>query len=309
MNTAQLRDIDLNLLVILDALLKELSVTRAADRLHLTPSAVSHALKRLRDLFDDELLLRDGRRMRPTVRAGALAETLPRLLEQVARTIEHPTPFDPTTSDRTFRLAAPDFITHLVPELLHNIHAAGPGITIELTPYSPSALTDLAEGRSDALIANAAAHSDELRSTPLGTWPWAVYARTGHPAFDNWSVTAWSTHPHLQVRTSVLQGPGPTDRKAAELGIDRNVQTVVPHFSMAAPILAETNLLLTVPAVTIGSSAKTYDLDHREPPFELPPMSLSLFRSAAHGDEPGTRWFLDQVADAFERQEERRHEH
>ena len=113
MNSVQLRGIDLNLLVVLEVLLRERSVTQAADRLDLTPSAVSHALRRLRDLFDDELLLRDGRRMRPTVRAEALAETLPRVLDQVARTIAAPEPFTPATSTRTFRLAAPDFVAPL----------------------------------------------------------------------------------------------------------------------------------------------------------------------------------------------------
>ena len=77
MTPEQLREIDLNQLVVLDVLLQERSVTLAAQRLHLTPSAVSHALKRLRELFDDELLVRDGRRMSPTVRAQELSETIP----------------------------------------------------------------------------------------------------------------------------------------------------------------------------------------------------------------------------------------
>ncbi|MDH3300529.1 MAG: LysR substrate-binding domain-containing protein [Acidimicrobiia bacterium] len=295
----QLRDVDLNLLVVLDALLRERGVTRAAEQLDLTPSAVSHALKRLRELFDDELLLRDGRRMRPTVRAESLAETLPRLLRQVARTIEPPEPFSPPTSSRTFRLAAPDFIAPLVPSLLRDIHAKAPGVRVELARYSSSALGDLAEGRYDALIATAAAHSDDLRAAPLGTWPWEVYARAGHPAFDDWSLTAWSTYPHLQVRTSVLEGRGPTDRRAAELGIHRVVQAVVPHFSMAAPVLAQTDLLLTVPSVAMGDTAAAYDLDHRELPFDLAPMGLSLFRNAAEGNEPGVRWFLERISAAF----------
>jgi DNA-binding transcriptional LysR family regulator len=280
-------------------ILREQSVTRAAERLDLTPSAVSHALKRLRGLLDDELLLRDGRRMRPTVRAESLAETLPRLLRQVVRTIEPPEPFSPATSSRTFRLAAPDFIAPLVPSLLRDIHAKAPGVRVELAPYSKSAIRDLADGRYDALVASAAVRSEDLRAAPLGLWPWAVYARAGHPAFDDWSVTAWSTYPHLQVRPSVLEGQGPTDRRAAQLGIRRVVQTVVPHFSMAAPVLAQTDLLLTVPSVAIGDTAAAYDLDHRDLPFDLAPMGLSLFRNAAEGDEPGVRWFLERVTAAF----------
>lgn len=296
----QLKDVDLNLLVVLDALLRERSVTRAAEELNLTPSAVSHALKRLRVLFDDELLLRDGRRMRLTVRAESLAETLPRLLRQVSSTIETSDLFNPATSSRTFHLAAPDFIAALLPSLLRDIYGAAPGVRVELAPYSVSAPRDLAEGRYDALIASYVAQSDDLRATPLETWPWVVYARAGHPAFDDWSLAAWSNYPHLQVRPApVGQGQGPTDRKATELGIHREVRAVVPHFSMAAPILAQTDLLLTVPSVAMGNTAAAYNLDERDVPFDLAPLGLSLFRSAAHGADPGIRWFHERVAAVF----------
>ena len=283
----QLRDVDLNLLVVLDALLTEQSVTRAADQLHLTPSAVSHALKRLRELFDDELLVRDGRRMRPTARAEVLAESLPRLLRQVSRTIERPEPFRAATSSRIFRLVAPDFVAPLVPTLLRAIHGEAPNVRVELAPYSTSAVRDLVDGRNDALIGSDSLRSDGLRAAPLGTWPWAVYGRAGHPAFDDWTVAAWSAHPHLQVRPPVFEGRGPTDLRAAELGIKRVVHAVVPHFSMAAPVLAKTDLLLSVPSVAMGDTADAYDLDVRDLPFELAPLKLSLFRNAAEGDEPG----------------------
>lgn len=300
MNQIQLQDVDLNLLVVLDTLLIEQSVTRAADQLHLTPSAVSHALKRLRELFGDELLVRDGRRMRPTARAEALAESLPRLLRQVSRTIERPEPFSAATSSRTFRLVAPDFVAPLVPTMLRAIHGEAPNVRIELAPYSTSAVRDLVDGRNDALIGSDGLRSDGLRATPLGSWPWVVYGRNGHPAFDDWTLTAWSTHPHLQVRPPVFEGKGPTDRRAAELGIERVVHAVVPHFSMAAPVLSETDLLLSIPSVAMSDAAAAYDLDVRDLPFELAPMELWLFRNATEGDEPGVRWFLAHVAAAFE---------
>ncbi|MEM7337198.1 MAG: LysR substrate-binding domain-containing protein [Actinomycetota bacterium] len=297
----QLRDVDLNLLVMLDALLTERSVTRAAEQLNLTPSAVSHGLKRLRELLGDELLVRDGRRMRPTVRAEQLAETLPRLLHQVARALEPPEPFRPATSSRTFRLAAPDFIAPLVPCLLRAVHAEAPGVRVELEPYSRSVIRDLADGRYDALVGSSGVQSDDLRAEPLGSWPWAVYARAGHPAFEDWSVEAWSAYPHLQVRPTIAQGhgKGPTDQRAAELGIPRFVHAVVPHFSMAAPVLAQTDHLLTIPSVAMGDAASAYNLDRRDPPFDLEPLELSLFRSAADGDEPSVRWFRDCVKAAF----------
>ena len=300
MSEIHLRQVDLNLLVVLDVLLRERSVTRAAEQLHVTRSAVSHALGRLREVFGDELLIRDGRRMRPTVRAEGLAETLPRVLQQLERTLAGPGPFRPATSTRTFRLAAPDFIAPLVPHLLQDVRWVAPGVRVELAPFGSSAVTDLTEGRYDALVAPSTVQHEGLRSEALGTWPWAVYGRRGHPAFDDWSLRAWSAHPHLQIRTRVVQGRGPVDRRAAELGIERVVGAVVPHFTMAAPILARTDLLLTVPSMSMSGAAAAYDLERREAPLDLPRMGLSLFRSAAVGDEPAVQWFLQRVAAALE---------
>lgn len=298
MSEIHLRHVDLNLLVVLDVLLRERSVTRAATRLHVTRSAVSHALRRLREVFGDELLVRDGRRMRPTARAESLAETLPRVLQQVERALAGPEPFRSAVSTRTFRLAAPDFIAPLVPLLLKDVGSSAPGIRVELAPFTPSAIHELAEGRYDAFIGPSAIANEGLRGQPLGTWAWAVYGRSGHPAFEEWSLQAWAAHPHLQISTNVLRGKGPIDRRAAEHGIDRVVGAVVPHFTMAGPILAQTDLLLTVPSMIMSNAAATHGLERREVPFDLPRMGLSLFRSAAAGDEPGVRWFLERVTAA-----------
>ncbi len=298
MSEIHLRQVDLNLLVVLDVLLRERSVTRAAQRLHVTRSAVSHALGRLREAFGDELLVRDGRRMRPTVRAEGLAETLPRVLQHLERALAGPEPFRPEASKRTFRLAAPDFIAALVPTLLRDVGRIAPGVRVELAPFSHGAVRDLAEGRYDALVAPAFIKHEGLRSEPLGTWPWAVYGRKGHPAFHDWSAEAWSAYPHLQIRTTATQREGPIGKRATELGIHRVVGAVVPHFTMAPPILARTDLLLTVPSVVLTNATAAYDLERRDVPFAVPPMGMSLFRSAAAGDELGVRWFLTRVAAA-----------
>lgn len=303
MSEIHLRQIDLNLLVVLDVLLQERSVSRAAERLHVTRSAVSHALGRLRELFGDELLVRDGRRMRPTLRAEGLAETLPRLLQQVTRTLEGPERFEPRSSRRVFRLGGPDFIASLLPHLLHDIGQKAPHVGVQLTPFSSSAVRELAEGRYDALVAPSGLQNEGLRGEPLGSWAWAVYGREGHPAFAQWSVAAWAAHPHLQVRTSVLRGEGPIEVRARELGIERSIGAVVPYFTMAAPILARTDLLLTVPSVILAGAVERHGLACREVPFALPRMGLSLFRSALVGDEPGVRWFLERVVAAARRLE------
>ncbi|MEM8540450.1 MAG: LysR family transcriptional regulator [Pseudomonadota bacterium] len=298
MNTPLLSKTDLNLLVVLDVLLREKSVTRTAAQLNLTSSAVSHALKRLRLLFDNELLVRDGRRMVPTDRGQNLAETLPSLLAQVERTLANPEPFDPAISTRSFRLAAPDFISSLLPHLLKLIAEDAPGVSVELTAIPPTVVLDMSQGQYDALIAPSFNKKDDWRGVAIGTWPWTVYGRMDHPAFSNWSAKAWMRFPHLQVSASSPSGRSPIERAAMELGVERQIGAVVTQFSMAAPILARTDMLLSVPSVAMDDAARVYDLEKRAVPFDLKPLELSLFRSATSGDRPEIDWFHQRVATA-----------
>ena len=298
MSASPLSNIDLNLLVVLDVLLREKSVGRTADRLNLTSSAVSHALKRLRVLFGNELLVRDGRRMVPTARAESLAKSLPSLLSQVEHVIEAPEPFDPARSGRTFRLAAPDFIASLLPSLLKLVSEEAPSVRVELAAISPTAVLDISQGRFDALIAPSFKQKDDLRGTPIGAWPWAVYGRKNHPAFSDWSLETWGQFPHLQVSASAPSGRSPIDRSAVEKGIARHIGAVITSFSMAAPILAQTDMLLSVPSIAMHEAARVYGLERRAVPFELDPLELTLFRSATTGDQPEIRWFHEHVAAA-----------
>ena len=293
-----LSKIDLNLLVVLDVLLREKSVAQTASRLNLTPSAVSHALKRLRLLFDNELLVRDGRRMVPTARAEVLAETLPALLGSIERTLAEPEAFDPATSTRVFRLAAPDFFSPLIPLLLKRIAQEAPAIQLEVSALPVNGLSDLRQGRYDALIAPSFKRSDELRGTVLGSWPWVAFGREDHPAFANWSLETWARFPHLQIGSGVATGVSPVDRKVAPLGVARRISAVLTHFSMAPPVLAQTDMLLTIPSVALRDAASAYGLAQRDLPFDMTPLELTLFRSASTGDEPEIRWFHAHIAAA-----------
>lgn len=291
-----LRDIDLNLLVVLEVLLRERSVTGAARHLHRTPSAISHALGRLREVFGDELLVREGQGMRPTARALALAATLPEALGRVAQAIAEPGPFDYASSKRTFRLAVPDFAAPLVPLLLARLTAEAPGVRLVFEPLSRGAPTDVAAGRCDGLI-GLSGERDGLRGEPIGRWPWRVYARAGHPAFETWSAEAWAAYPHVVVRIG-SKGRGPVTVAAQKRGIRRTVGAVVPQFSMVPPVLARTDLLFTGPSVALQDAAGD-GLDDRDVPFDLSPMGLSVFRSAVDGSDPGVDWFLAHVSAAL----------
>ncbi|MDJ0629565.1 MAG: LysR substrate-binding domain-containing protein [Rhodobacter sp.] len=298
MTARALSKIDLNLLVVLDVLLREKSVARAAARLNLTSSAVSHALKRLRLLFDNELLVRDGRRMVPTARAEVLAETLPAVLSSIERTLAEPEAFNPATSTRVFRLATPDFFSPLIPKLLKRIGQEAPAVQLEVSALPVNGMSDLRQGRYDALIAPSFKRSDELRGSALGAWPWVVFGREDHPAFADWSLEAWARFPHLQIGSGVAPRGSPIDRKVAPLGVTRRIGAVLTHFSMAPPVLAQTDMLLSIPSVALRDAAQVYRLAQRDLPFDVPPLELTLFRSASNGDEPEIRWFHAHVAGA-----------
>lgn len=298
MNSPTLSKIDLNLLVVLDVLLREKSVARTAARLNLTSSAVSHALKRLRLLFDNELLVRDGRRMVPTARAQALAETLPALLNSIERTIAEPEAFDPASSTRVFRLAAPDFFSPLIPKLLTRIGREAPAIQVEVSALPVTGMSDLRLGRYDALIAPSFKRSDELRGTVLGSWPWVAFGRKDHPAFTDWSLQAWASFPHLQIGSGVATGQSPIDQTVAKFGVIRRIGAVLTHFTMAPPVLAQTDMLLSVPSVALRDAARAYGLAQRDLPFDAPLLELTLFVNTSTGDEPEIRWFHSHVAAA-----------
>jgi DNA-binding transcriptional LysR family regulator len=292
MNRVHLWSFDLNLLVVLDVLLQERSVTRAAERLGRTQSAISHALNRLRDALGDELLVRDGRRMRPTARAEALADVLPRVLDLLAQSLAESEPFDAASTTRVFRLAAPDFVGGVLPDLLSAVRAEAPGARVELVAVTRGARRDIAEGRYDGLVAPPHLAGEGLTTSALGASPWRVYGRADHPAFARWDAESWAAWPHLQVRTT---GPdeGPVASAAARAGVVRSVGAVVPTFALAPGILARTDLLLTVPEIAmVGADT---GLASQAVPFELPPMPMALHRSAIVGDEPGAAWFLERV--------------
>ena len=298
MSAEKLSRVDLNLLVVLDVLLREQSVSRTAERLNLTSSAVSHALRRLRTLFDNELLVRDGRGMVPTARGRALAEVLPGLLGHIERTLDAPEPFDPKTSRRVFRLVAPDFVTPLVIRLFETVGRAAPDVRVELLPFTPEAQVELKQGRCDALIAPSNVGADGLRGDPIGRWSWAVFGRRDHPAFSEWSMAEWASYPHLKVRGTGPEGKAPIDLMAAKEGIARKVGAVVPNFSTAASVLAQTDMLLTVPTVALSGADQAGRLAQKPAPFSMPDLELSLFWSAIDGDESDVRWFLDMVKEA-----------
>ncbi|MFO0554710.1 MAG: LysR family transcriptional regulator [Polyangiaceae bacterium] len=292
-----LRGLDLNLLVTLEVLLAERNVTRAARRLGVTQSTLSHALSRLRDVFHDPLLVREGRAMVLTPRAEALGPELSSALRAV-RAVFDSTAFEPRTATRSFVIGAPDLIAAFLPELVRAIHAEAPSVVLELSsPPGPDLQRRLADGSVDLALAPASAAVDtSLRHKRLGALHHVVLARRGHPALKGrapLSVESWLAYPHIQVRTR--EGVGHLERVVTRGGHRRRIGVVVESFLLAPHVVADTDCFFTTPRELVRDLARQLGLVLSEPPVSVPPLPVvALWHERTHADA-AHRWFRERV--------------
>ena len=296
MNEIDLRRFDLNLLIVFEVLMAERSVTRAAERLSRTQSAISHSLSRLRDQLGDPLLIKGGRRMQPTAFALDFAEQVRPILRNIGRVLSPRHEFDPATSRRMFRLSAPDFALTLFTRLLARLRAEAPAVSIEWTGLRNTMLPDLAEGQIDVAIAPALLHpSEDVTGKGIGSLQWRCFARKGHPAFRRWGREAWARWPHLAVRVGT-ETKNPVNAAAAGAGLERTIAGWVPNFVSIAPVLAASDLLATLPSIVMADTLRPYGLESRPVPFSIAPMPHSMLWSAARSNDPEIRWLRDRLS-------------
>jgi DNA-binding transcriptional LysR family regulator len=273
----------------------ELSVTRAAERLGRTQSAVSHSLSRLRAELGDPLLIKGGARMQPTPFALELLEQARPILRSIQRALSPRQAFDPATSRRLFRFAAPDFARALFTSLLARVRAQAPGACVEWVGARDPMLLQIAEGQLDFAIAPAGLRRPEgVTGEAIGALAWGCFARRGHPAFAKWGRKAWSRWPHVAVRVGDSLA-SPVNAAATAAGLDRTIAGWVPHFSGIAPVLADSDLIATLPSVSMADTLRPYGLDWRPVPFPIDPLPHAMLWSAQRGRDPEIAWLRDQL--------------
>jgi DNA-binding transcriptional LysR family regulator len=298
MQQIDLRRIDLNLLVVFDALMAERSVTRAAARLARTQPAISHALARLREQVGDPLLVKVGGRMEPTPRALALAGEVQAALHGIRRMLAPPVPFDPSTSTRTFRVAFPDLTSAWFAQLAASIRDTAPGVCVEWLSRDAFTPLAVAAGSVDVALYPAALTLPEgVTAEHAGTFSWATFARRGNPAIRHWGRAAWRRAAHAAVRVGEHM-PNPVT-EAVPAARERRIVAWVPHFSAVAPLLARTDLIATLPMVAMADAMERYDLIALRPPFALQPMAHRQIASRRLAAEPGLAWFATRVRETF----------
>jgi DNA-binding transcriptional LysR family regulator len=295
MSEIDLRRFDLNLLVVFEVLMIERNVTRAADRLGRTQSAVSHSLSRLRRQLGDPLLIKAGARMQPTAFALDLIEQARPMLRGIERVLSPRHVFDPASSRRVFRFVAPDFTLTLFANLLARLRSDAPGVSIEWTgPREPTPL-DVADGQVDIAIVPAQLRLPGGVSTEaIGDLKWRCFGRQGHPAFSRWGRKSWSHWPHLPVRVGDSL-TSPVNLAAGATGLERSIAGWVPHFSAIAPILAGSDLLATLPSIAMAATLHPYRLDSREVPFPIAPLPHVMIWSTGRSSHPEMIWLRDRL--------------
>jgi DNA-binding transcriptional LysR family regulator len=186
-----------------------------------------------------------------------------------------------------------------VPKLIAHLNAHAPHVQLHLEAPRRGMLRDVAQRRFDVAIGPVDLPAEE--GVTAGQWielPWVVFARGAHPAIADWSMAAWLRHPHLRIRTDATRS-GPVDQALCALGHARAPGPVLPHFMLAPPLLAQTNMLLTVPRGVLSTVAERFDLRALPCPIELAPVRLTVYESTIGALDPAQQWFRGQVEAAL----------
>ncbi|HMI83287.1 MAG TPA: LysR family transcriptional regulator [Polyangiaceae bacterium] len=300
MHVPHMAGLDLNLALVLHALLAERSVSRAAARLGMSQSAASHALSRLRVALGDPLVVRSPRGVLPTARAEAMAAPLAAGLALLEKTLLAPPPFEPATTIRTFRIATADYAEFVIlPPFLRALTREAPQIDTWIRPFAEDPFGALERGDVDLAIGLAG---------PAGGGPNGYIAgllddrlvcvvRSGHPLTrGRLTLTRFAGAKHVLIAPTGRPG-GFVDDALAARGLKRQIAVAVPHFLAAPHVVAETDLVLTVASRIAASFATVLPLKFMELPFDLPEVHISMLWHRRQHDDPAHAWVRRRLAE------------
>lgn len=299
MNEIQIRNLDLNLLLVFRVLMEQGSVNRAAEQLGRTPSAVSHALGRLREQLGDPLLVRVGGIMKPSPRALSLYDELQPILARIERVVQPPSPFDPATSTRTFTMTGPA-LDLVAAEVIKRMHDEAPGTGLAWLPLSKESMGQLVAGSIDIAYGNANFPLPEgLKAKGLRSLKRYVFARHGHPASNAWNTEAWLRWPHVVVRVPAATH-GTVGERLASLGLERRIGLHASNWSGIGSALNNTNMLGNFVSLALLETPGGGELQAFEPPVPLPDLSFRMMWNAQLDGDPATQWLRGIVLDTFD---------
>lgn len=291
--------IDVHLLRVLHLLLTECSVSRAARRLNQSQPAVSTALRRLRDLTGDPLLVRSKNGMTPTERGAALLEPVRQALASIETIAIGHGRFDPSTTRRVFNVATPDYLDPaLLGRILARFHNLAPHAQVVFHSFSPEQdfAGTLAEGRLDVVIGNWPHPPEQLRLSPLFDEEVVCMMREDHPlAGRPLTIKSYLEAEHLAPTPYSVGQRGVIDMHLARERLKRNVVAWVPYFSLAPYMVLESQMIFSCPRSFAEHFARRLPVALARSPIDYPPMSFYLlWHDRAHYAEE-CRWFREQI--------------
>jgi DNA-binding transcriptional LysR family regulator len=297
----ELKEIDLNLLLVFHKLLLLRRVSKVAEELGMTQPGVSNALKRLRLLLGDELFVRTTRGMEPTPYAGTLAEPVGYALSTLHDCLNEVSQFDAATSTRKFKIGMTDIgEVYFLPQLMAALRAAGPGITVSTVRNAAVNLQDEMEsGQVDLAIGLLPQLKSGYFQRSLFRQRYVCMFRKGH-ALDKGSITRdeFEAADHVVVVSSGT-GHAIVDQTIERLGAQRNIVLSVPHFVALGHILSASTMIATVPERYAMACTEPFGLRYVTHPLAVPEININLFWHARFNKDPANKWLRSLLFETF----------
>jgi len=306
-----LHRIDLNLLVYLDVLLRECNVTQAANQLGLSQPAMSNGLRRLRDLFNDPLLVRTSDGMTPTARALELEPLVRDILSGVERAIQPTSEFDPMDAKQVIRVMASDYAeSTLFPAVLQQLRELAPGLTLDVMTPSDVSFLDVERGKIDLVINRFDQMPQSFHQITLWTDSFACLLSRDNPILERFDLESYLAANHIWVSKTGMgvgvgvdpddvQRLGWVDHALDAMGKKRNIRVFTRHYQAAMTLAEQNDLIVTLPTRATWLKRDNPRVVVRDCPFTVPPLELKMAWSPLLQHNPAHRWvrqLITQIA-------------
>jgi DNA-binding transcriptional LysR family regulator len=292
--------LDLNLLRVFDAVLRDRSVTAAAKHLGLTQPAVSNALARLRAQFEDALFVRTATGMDATPFARELAEPVRQALALLESALAHGPGFDPATSTRAFRFYMSDLgQIEFLPPLVERTQRVAPGVRLEAVALEVEDIGDaLAAGALDLAVGFLPGLGPPVRRQPLFRDPYVCLMRADHPDIGK-QLTRKKFLAASHALVSYKGGHRVIEEALERAGLARRIALRVPHFTVVPMVLERSNLILTLPSKVARVYLRRGNFKSLPPPVPIPPADVAAHWHERFERDPGSRWLREMVQELF----------
>lgn len=294
MRDMHIRNLDFNLLVVFDAIMRTGSASAAADTLGMSQSGVSHALARLRDVVGDPLFLRRGGKLVATPRAEAMARPVSEALSQLLETVSHESHFDPSTAVREFRLIMPDNVELItLPQLVGQCQRTAPRVSLRVRPgFARGHVADLIEGRQHLGFDLEPPKEEGMDWKLWERFDMQLIARAGHPAFQDGPIDMerFLSLGHILYHPPELSAP-PLETALRRMGLQRRI---VAHVASTAALIAAavaSDAVAIIPRTTENLMTMLLPVETHELPFESPELETYLWWSSKLTSDPAHSWF------------------